>query len=363
MGESEDIRLYRSLQRILASGRDLGPAPCLQAMLEALVAEVGANCAGVAYTVDETSTRTVVVASVPPPTGDESPHWELGDSPLVRALRGPNPSPDGADLGPRALVCIDEASTLPSGAGPISHRGFLGVALRDRYEWVRGGLSLGFAEPLSDERSRETTVALVEMLALKFQSVLLTLRDDLERDQLLVRLDAGPGAADLDIDPLVRLGNQRRFQSRLEAAADNHATTGRPFGLLLLDLDRFSSVNSALGHAVGDDLLRAVARCLVRRTRAATEQIFRLRDDRFAILCDNPRDVWGLRELGDRMVRSIRGVEATANMAIPATTACVGGAMADEPDASGAAVLAAAEAALDRAKRSGRDRACTHGID
>ncbi|MFM7320615.1 MAG: diguanylate cyclase domain-containing protein [Armatimonadota bacterium] len=361
--DSDDIRLYRSLQRVLASGRDHPPAACLQAMLASLVGELEADFACVGYGIDTPATRLCVVAETPVRETGDGAEWLLEGSPAGQVHADRPQGSESPDLGPRALVVADDDLRTTVRGVEQRHRGFLGVALRDRFDDVVGSVSLCFTEPLTDPRRRGAAVSLVEMVALKFQSMLTTLLEDLERERLLVRLDAGTAAADVDIDPLVRLGNRRRFEARLEAAADNHATTGRTYGILLVDLDRFSSVNAALGHAVGDDVLRAVARCLVRRTRAATEQIFRYGDDRFAVLCDSPRDLWGLRDQADRLVRSIRGVESTSTTPIPATTASVGGAVVREPDPTGRTVLERAEAALELAKRSGRDRACVDGID
>ncbi|WP_237151470.1 GGDEF domain-containing protein [Oryzibacter oryziterrae] len=86
----------------------------------------------------------------------------------------------------------------------------------------------------------------------------------LERDRLLeenLRLAAERQASDLAArtDPLTGLGNRRelRFQCEaLKAAGVEHAT------LMLVDLDHFKRINDVFSHAVGDNVLKAVARCL-----------------------------------------------------------------------------------------------------
>jgi len=361
--ETNDIRLYRSLQRVLLAGRDRPVPEALQAMVDAVFVEVGAERAALGYVLDSTATRLRVVAGVPKPDPFAEDELEIPGSPLARVHGGATEVDPGPDVGPRAILIEDDALCLVRQGFGWRHRAYLGIGLRDPSGELIGSLSLCFANPLADPAARKSAVALVEMIALKFQSVLKAYLEDTWRSRLLQRLDAGTAVAEIDIDPLVRLGNQRRFDARLAAAADNHATTGRSYGLLCVDLDRFSVVNAALGHAVGDVVLRAVARCLTHRTRGTTEQVFRCGEDRFLILCDSPRDAWGLRDLADRLVRSIRSMEAVTPDSIPPVTASIGGAMARGADPTGRDVVARAEAALAQAKEAGRDRAYVDTID
>ena len=80
-------------------------------------------------------------------------------------------------------------------------------------------------------------------------------------------------------DPLTGLPNRQLFESRLMAdlAAAGHA------GLLLLDLDRFKTVNDTLGHPVGDGLLRLVAKRL-RSLLRSSDVLSRLGGDEFGLL-------------------------------------------------------------------------------
>lgn len=84
-------------------------------------------------------------------------------------------------------------------------------------------------------------------------------------------------------DELTKLLNRRGFLAQLKAAlalAKRQKTGG---SLVLLDLDKFKTVNDQCGHAAGDKLLTKVADCLKEKVRE-TDVIGRLGGDEFAIL-------------------------------------------------------------------------------
>jgi len=84
------------------------------------------------------------------------------------------------------------------------------------------------------------------------------------------------------IDALTGLGNRRGFDEAM-ATARQAVESGADISLIVMDVDRLKAVNDALGHASGDDALRAVAEALTTRTRS-NDEVFRLGGDEFAVI-------------------------------------------------------------------------------
>src|SRR6266508_2711695 len=68
-------------------------------------------------------------------------------------------------------------------------------------------------------------------------------------------------------DPLTGLHNRRAFQARLAEETERARRSGRPFALLMIDLDRFKALNDRHGHAAGDAALAAIAAVLRQELR------------------------------------------------------------------------------------------------
>jgi diguanylate cyclase (GGDEF)-like protein len=84
-------------------------------------------------------------------------------------------------------------------------------------------------------------------------------------------------------DPLTGSLNRRGFEERVDAELSESARSGRPFTLVLIDLDDFKSVNDTHGHAAGDELLRWVVGSVETMLRPF-DATGRLGGDEFAIL-------------------------------------------------------------------------------
>jgi diguanylate cyclase (GGDEF)-like protein len=149
-------------------------------------------------------------------------------------------------------------------------------------------------------------------------------------------------------DGLTGALNHRAFHQRLRAEA-GRAATDRPLGLLLVDVDEFKTVNDTLGHLAGDAVLRLVAASMQELTRSE-DVVGRLGGDEFALLLPGT-DLVEATGIGERLVTHVRTAGAPYGV-----TVSVGAAMVTWSDPVG--LQATADAAVYRAKHSGRDRVC-----
>jgi diguanylate cyclase (GGDEF)-like protein len=157
-----------------------------------------------------------------------------------------------------------------------------------------------------------------------------------------------PATKDSLHDVLTALPNRRAFEQRLGSEVARIRRHGGTMSLCLLDLDDFHEVNDTLGHPVGDEVLRAVAR---RLERIRGEDIaFRVGGDEFAVIFS------GIGETGAR--RAVRRLE-TAILSDPGCGGVeVSWAVAELDGGDPAELLAAAKAELrhtQRGRRHSRD--------
>jgi diguanylate cyclase (GGDEF)-like protein len=104
-------------------------------------------------------------------------------------------------------------------------------------------------------------------------------------------------------DPLTGLANRSLFSERLVGAMSRHRDQGRPYALVLVDLDDFKVINDSLGHAAGDRLLRAVGERLRHCVRTA-DTVARLGGDEFAVVLEGAIDTPTI--VGQRILEALR---------------------------------------------------------
>ena len=150
-------------------------------------------------------------------------------------------------------------------------------------------------------------------------------------------------------DPLTGLYNRRRFDIELHRAARLAGRHGQGGALILLDVDRFKSVNDTHGHPGGDQLLRDLARALTTSVRDSDVPA-RLGGDEFAVLLPNT-DCAGALSAAHNLLESARAALCAWDASVSAGTACFGRDTAFDPERA----LTAADQALYRAKASGGD--------
>ncbi len=87
----------------------------------------------------------------------------------------------------------------------------------------------------------------------------------------------------VNFDALTGLPNRTGLRTRLRATLDEAERQGEPLAVLLLDIDRFTSINSTLGHDTGDALLNALAQRLQHQLQPR-DTLARLAADEFALV-------------------------------------------------------------------------------
>jgi diguanylate cyclase (GGDEF)-like protein len=153
-------------------------------------------------------------------------------------------------------------------------------------------------------------------------------------------------------DLLTDLPNRLLFRERLDEALAESKRSGEDFAVLWLDLDRFKAVNDALGHAVGDDLLVAVAD-RVRTILREGDVVARLGGDEFAILQRAAEQPMAASCLADRLIVELSQPFDLHDHQLHIGVS-VGMAIWPADGADGDTLLKNADLALYRAKADGR---------
>ena len=151
-------------------------------------------------------------------------------------------------------------------------------------------------------------------------------------------------------DALTELYNRRYFALRIDEEVKRHTRFGHPLSLVVLSIDRFTQLNADRGPALSDEVLREVARQLVKHSRSFTI-IARLDGDDFAALLANTPKAGAVT-----YSQRIRGIIESHPFAHGTVTASFGVAGLPADAASAEDLIAAARRALSEAKGLGPNR-------
>jgi diguanylate cyclase (GGDEF)-like protein len=155
-------------------------------------------------------------------------------------------------------------------------------------------------------------------------------------------------------DVLTDLSNRAVLREKMEEGLARLHRGGKPLSLFILDLDLFKAVNDSLGHPVGDELLKVVARRLVACLRE-TDTVARLGGDEFAILTaadGNQRDA--AIATANRLLEAVSASYAFDNHRLDIATS-IGIALAPEHGTDVDQLIKSADLALYKAKVGGRN--------
>ena len=275
-------------------------------------------------------------------------------------LLPPRPKPEWLrSLAPpigAVLICVPMAvggTSTPAGqlllVWPVL---FAAYVLPERVAWWTLGVTLAaFASVAIRAHTRSSMGLWVEVaasLALT-TTIVVTLRR---------RADALADAlyAQARNDPLTGLANRRSFDEFLDREITGRARHGTSLSLLILDIDHFKKINDESGHPAGDVVLSSLATVLTGQVRAG-DLVARIGGEEFAVLLPSCTT-----DQASKRAEALRiAVADTSRAWHDPITVSVGVATIPDHAGSASALAAAADAALYRAKDSGRNAVSTAG--
>jgi diguanylate cyclase (GGDEF)-like protein len=243
---------------------------------------------------------------------------------------------------------------------------FVGVAVRDSverlYTFTRIGalplilsVSLGSDDVEGEWRRKAIAIsAIVAGLCAMTIALLLLFGRELQRRAL-----AQAQLARLSLtDALTGLPNRRRFDEAFAASWENASRSSEPLSLLIVDADHFKRFNDEHGHAVGDEVLKALAHSLAASVHRRTDLVCRFGGEEFAMLLP-ATDQRGALRIAERIHAEVKSLSVPAvGIVSGAVTVSIG--LASTEGGAGLAgpslFLRLADQALYAAKAAGRDR-------
>jgi diguanylate cyclase (GGDEF)-like protein len=162
-------------------------------------------------------------------------------------------------------------------------------------------------------------------------------------------------------DPLTDLCNRRYFNELLEKEIARSKRHRRPLALIIIDVDLFKPVNDQFGHIEGDGVLRRIADLLRQHVRIE-DVAARIGGEEFAVLFPET-DVDHAWLFAERLRSAVEQAGFSPGGHPRRITISIGIGTLDETHATPGALLQAADAALYRAKESGRNRVCSATAD
>ena len=157
------------------------------------------------------------------------------------------------------------------------------------------------------------------------------------------------------VDPLTGLANRRAYDEAVAHEIARSDRSGQPFALVLGDIDHFKRINDEYGHPTGDAVLRRVATQLEQSERKV-DMAARLGGEEFALLLPNTNG-FGAYLVAERTRRNLA---AALSERPPAVTMSFGIACYPNDGKDAPSLFRAADTALLRAKRQGRNQSVVY---
>lgn len=264
---------------------------------------------------------------------------------LPTSLGGPDPAVQPAlqvVLRGESIVHLGDARRLAAAdefLRDAEFAAFVGLPLLDNRRNVLGALLVGGRASLAGHAG---ALDAIRIAAARFGF------------QLKLREAREQGRARGLQDALTGLPNRLLFNDRLEISIKEARRTGETFAVLFVDLDRFKTINDSLGHAVGDQVLTAVARRLAGSVRAS-DTVARYAGDEFTVILRHIVQRDDVMRVAEKVVHVMEAPLTLADGAELRITASIGVSFYPDDADNAEALLKHADVAMYGAKGMGRN--------
>lgn len=280
----------------------------------------------------------------------------------------------GMRLDSKPLVCV--GTTLPRGIADLwrldevslARRGMNAAGLTflsagDLHALrVRSTMCGACVAPLTHDDTLIGVVCMARQLNSPISSTdreLVRWATDYLRDTMLKSVDRAMIEQQARRDALTQLANRHTFDREIRRQLEVALSTGGDCSLIMLDVDRFKSLNDLHGHLAGDEVLRQVSRtvesCVGRMRASDRPLIARYGGEELAVLLPSV-SIHGALRIADQIVDAVRALEVRFEGKTIQLTISAGVAACPRDGSTPKDLIAAADGALYRAKENGRDR-------
>jgi len=282
------------------------------------------------------------------------------DRSLLAVLQSATPMPKHA-----ALVLVQDGRVIAG--GPAGTRVELGTGRLELggvpffatdTKLVAGNASLVAVEPVSAVAARVNAYRRRLLFAAAITLALAAgLATRLARPVARVFADLARLTRQAQTDSLTNLANRRALDERLDDEVDHARRLGTSVAFVIADIDNFKSINDTYGHQTGDEVLRRVAQTFAEAVREL-DLPGRYGGEEIALVLPGT-NLSGARALSEKIRKGLEEVSHTTPEGVPFHVTASFGAACFPGQANAGDLVAAADAALYEAKRTGKNRVVT----
>jgi diguanylate cyclase (GGDEF)-like protein/PAS domain S-box-containing protein len=288
--------------------------------------------------------------------------FEAHEHPLARALGGEVISHERVLYRRADGVLIElavDAAPVVDGAGEVvaAVTTFIDMTEQRRQQ----ALVHAELEQLIAERTHELTVRTAELDRANAELVELSerLEEEVRRRTSELEESRAALAHQAHHDPLTQLPNRTLLDLRLDEALEGARTADRMLALMFVDLDGFKGINDMLGHGVGDEVLRQAAGRLGMCIRSS-DTVARYGGDEFVVLATGVHTHDDAAAVAEALLASLERPYVVSGAELE-LSASIGVSVFPIDARDGTTLLRQADAAMYRAKNTGKHRVAFHG--